>query len=435
MSKHEQYEELCTLAMIGEVSADEMQDLRQHLGECADCREQYREFTQFLLPQLSISSDNDVSFETGYSTADRERLRKDFLAAAQGKGRVFSEEAIHGTTETAIRPVAPAVSIRAPRYVYRYRWAVAASIALLLFGSGYGTHLVLVQRELASNHHAADVAAAPQPGKVDNEANSADDTIARLQATDTANTKTIAALQQTLSATIAELQEAQHSLQTSQAEQSALQSQLNQKNGQIVAIQAQTQGSQQSMAELRTQVAQLQQRVNESQATVATNELRIRDLNDQLASQSASLDRERQMLSVGRDVRDLMGARNLHIIDVHDANGVGKDRKSFGRIFYTEGKQLIFYAFDLDDKRVMNASYSYAAWGERLGQPGSVKSLGILYVDDKAQRRWSLKVNDPHQLSEINTVFVTLEPHAGEGGKPQGKRILFAFLGGEANHP
>jgi archaellum component FlaC len=433
--KHEQYEELCTLAMIGEVSAAEMQDLRQHLSECANCREQYREFTQFLLPQLSISSDNDARFETGYSSADRERLRKDFLFAAEKKGRVFSEEAIHGTAETAAPPAAPVVPIRAPRYVYRYRWAMAASIAVLLFGSGYGTHLALVQRELASNHRAAGTAAAAQPGNADREANSADDAVARLQAANTVNAKTIADLQQRLSTTIGELQEAQHFLQTSQAGQSALQNQLNQKNGQLVALQSQAQGSQESMAELRTEVTQLQQRVNDSQAVAAANELRIRDLNGQLAAQTASLDREQQMLSVGRDVRDLMGARNLHIIDVHDANGIGKDRKSFGRIFYTEGKQLIFYAFDLDDKRVTNATYSYAAWGERLGQPGSVKSLGILYVDDKAQRRWSLKVNDPHQLAEINSVFVTLEPHAGEGAKPQGKRILFAFLGGEANHP
>lgn len=435
MPKHEQYEELCTLAMIGEVSADEMRDLRQHLSECADCREQYREFTQFLLPQLSISSDNDATFETGYSTADREKLRKDFLAAAQKKGHVFSEEALHGTTETAAPPATPAVPIRTPRYFYQYRWAVAASLAVLLFGSGYGTHLALVQRELASNHRATGTAAAAQPGNLDREANSADDAVARLQAANTANAKTIADLQQRLSTTIGELQEAQHFLQTSQAGQFALQNQLNQKNGQLVALQSQAQGSQESAAELRTEVAQLQQRVNDSQAVAAANELRIRDLNGQLATQTASLDREQQMLSVGRDVRDLMGARNLHIIDVHDANGIGKDRKSFGRIFYTEGKQLIFYAFDLDDKRVMNATYSYAAWGERLGQPGSVKSLGILYVDDKAQRRWSLKVNDPHQLAEINSVFVTLEPHAGEGAKPQGKRILFAFLGGEANHP
>jgi hypothetical protein len=83
----------------------------------------------------------------------------------------------------------------------------------------------------------------------------------------------------------------------------------------------------------------------------------------------------------------------------------------------------------------MNADYSFQAWGERLGQPSTVKSLGVLYFDDKAQRRWSLKVDDPHQLAEINSVFVTLEPHAGDGDKPQGKRILFAFLGGEANHP
>jgi len=195
MSKHEQYEELCTLAMIGEVSAAEMQDLRQHLSECADCREQYREFTQFLLPQLSISSDNDATFETGYSTADKDRLRQDFLEAAQKKGRVFSEEAIRGTTNATAPPATPAVSIHARRYVYRYRWAVAASIAVLLFGSGYGTHLVLVQRGPASNHRATDMAAAPQPGNADHGANAAGDTVERLQATNTANTKTIADLQ------------------------------------------------------------------------------------------------------------------------------------------------------------------------------------------------------------------------------------------------
>jgi hypothetical protein len=141
------------------------------------------------------------------------------------------------------------------------------------------------------------------------------------------------------------------------------------------------------------------------------------------------------MLAIGRDVRDLMGARNLHIIDVHDANGAGKDQKSFGRAFYTEGKSLIFYAFDLDDKKVVNANYTYKAWGERLGQPASVKSLGMLYVDDRAQRRWLLKVDNPRQLAEINSVFVTLEPRNGNGDKPKGKRILYAFLGGEANHP
>ena len=433
MSKHEQYEELCTLAMIGEVSATEMQDLRQHLSECADCREQYREFTQFLLPQLSISSDNDASFETGHSTADRKRLRKDFLAAAQKKGRIFSREAVRGSAGAA-PPVIPSLPVHAPRFFFRYRWALAASTAALLFAGGYGTHVALVRRGLASVHNTSGSIVTPPSGNAGSELSSADAALVQLRAKDEADSRAIAGLQQKLSETTAALQEAQRSLQMYVAGQSVLQDQLNQKNSQIASLQTETQGSAQNMADLRSQVADLQHRMSDGQATVAANELRIRDLNDQLATQIASLGREQEMLSVGRDVRDLMGARNLHIIDVHDANGSGKDRPSFGRIFLTEGKSLIFYAFDLDDRRVVNANYSYEAWGERLGQPASVKSLGVLYVDDKAQRRWSLKVDDPHQLAEINSVFVTLEPRKGQD-KPEGKRILFAFLGGEPNHP
>lgn len=433
MSKHEQYEELCTLAMIGEVSAAEIQDLRQHLGECADCREQYREFTQFLLPQLSISSDYDGAFETGYSTSERNRLRREFLSASQKKGRVFSQEAVFATANVTA-PVAPSISrVRMPRVTYR--WALVASVAPFLFAAGYTTHLALVHRELNSIHRGTGATTVTQSAQTDHQSATAGDAAAQLRARNEADSKTIAVLQQKLSETLAELEDAQHSIKVYEAGQSTLQDQLNQKNGQIAALQSQAQGETLSTAELRTQVAQLQQRITDGQATLAANELRMRDLSDQLSTQTASLDRERQMLTAGRDVRDLMGARNLHIIDVHDANGVGKDRQSFGRIFYTEGKSLIFYAFDLDDQKVKNASYSFEAWGERLGQPGTVKSLGVLYVDDKAQRRWSLKVEDPHQLAEINSVFVTVEPHAGDRDKPQGKRILFAFLGGEANHP
>jgi hypothetical protein len=59
----------------------------------------------------------------------------------------------------------------------------------------------------------------------------------------------------------------------------------------------------------------------------------------------------------------------------------------------------------------------------------------MLYADDKTQRRWILKVDDPRQLAEINSVFVTLEPHDGGSEKPRGHKILYAFLTGQANHP
>jgi hypothetical protein len=64
-----------------------------------------------------------------------------------------------------------------------------------------------------------------------------------------------------------------------------------------------------------------------------------------------------------------------------------------------------------------------------------VRGLGILYADDKAQKRWVLKVDDPRQLAQIDSVFVTLEPPGSAGDKPRGEKILYAFLSGHANHP
>jgi hypothetical protein len=49
----------------------------------------------------------------------------------------------------------------------------------------------------------------------------------------------------------------------------------------------------------------------------------------------------------GQDVRQLISARNLHILEVHDVDGGGKSARAFGRVFYAEGQTLIFYAFDL----------------------------------------------------------------------------------------
>jgi hypothetical protein len=129
-----------------------------------------------------------------------------------------------------------------------------------------------------------------------------------------------------------------------------------------------------------------------------------------------------------------MGARNLHIIDVFDTDLKGKNRRAFGRVFHTEGKSLIFYAFDLNGSKVQNAKHSFQAWGMRDGQNGSARSLGIFYLDDAGQRRWVLKFEDPRILSQIDSVFVTVEPFGG-AEKPSGQKLLYAYLKNPANHP
>jgi hypothetical protein len=161
---------------------------------------------------------------------------------------------------------------------------------------------------------------------------------------------------------------------------------------------------------------------------IASQKLRLRELSDRLNAESDTLDRERKLLVADLDIRELMGARSLHIVDVFDVDGKGKTQRPFGRVFYTEGKSLVFYAFDL------KGGATFQAWGQREARDESAQSLGIFYVDDQKQNRWVLKFEDPKVLAEINAVFVTVEPPGGSV-KPNRQKMLYAYLNATPNHP
>lgn len=174
---------------------------------------------------------------------------------------------------------------------------------------------------------------------------------------------------------------------------------------------------------------------NADAAMIAILQRQLDDLSAELKAQNDVLGEERQLLSAGRDIRDMMGARNLHIIDVFDADMSGSNRRVFGRVFYTEGKSLVFYAYDLTGRGTMvNAKHSFQAWALRDGAREPAKSLGIFYVDDAAEKRWVLRVEDPKMLEQIDSVFVTVEPFGG-AAKPGTHKLLYAFLQNQPNHP
>jgi len=177
--------------------------------------------------------------------------------------------------------------------------------------------------------------------------------------------------------------------------------------------------------------------LREAHATVAANlaakERNVRELNAKLEEQSAVVERETELLSAGREIRDVVAARNLHIIDVYDTDGRGKTKTAFGRVFYTEGKSLLFYAYDLPAHRIENAKFY--AWGKRDGSTQDVRSLGLMYNDDQTQKRWVLNITDPRILTQIDSVFITLERMDKPGDRPTGKEILSAYLHSPANHP
>ena len=223
-------------------------------------------------------------------------------------------------------------------------------------------------------------------------------------------------------------------LERAEEEQLALEAQLRSAKAQAAESDSRSQESGRLAAELKNELDSVRVHQSASEASLATQQAHTRELSEKLAAQTVLIDRERELLASGREIRDLMGARNLHIIDVFDVDGTGKSAKAFGRVFYTEGKSLIFYAFDLTSRRHPRADHAFQAWGYRDPAPQSARSLGIFYADDKTQNRWVLKFDDPQVLAEIDSVYVTVEPPGGSP-KPTGQKLLYAYLNGQPNHP
>jgi hypothetical protein len=171
------------------------------------------------------------------------------------------------------------------------------------------------------------------------------------------------------------------------------------------------------------------------EAKLIADRVKLHDLDEELREKSALLDQDRQLLSASHDVTDLMGARTLHIVDVVDTDPRGKSRPAFGRIFFTEGKSLIFYAYDLNDHKMQKANYQYQVWAKKEGPNQRPLKLGVFYSDDKVQRRWMFRCDDPKILREIDSVFVTFERSDAEPSHPEGSSLMYAYLRGQPNHP
>jgi hypothetical protein len=60
--------------------------------------------------------------------------------------------------------------------------------------------------------------------------------------------------------------------------------------------------------------------------------------------------------------------------------------------------------------------------------------IGSLCQHKANQKCWVLKSNDAKTISQIDAVFVTVEPEGGST-KPSGKPLLFTYLRLDLNHP
>jgi hypothetical protein len=195
------------------------------------------------------------------------------------------------------------------------------------------------------------------------------------------------------------------------------------------------------LAASRKESEALRKRITETEAILATQDRRVQQLQNELQTARGQLqDQDEQRAAADQQpakgqLSDLVTARNLHIVDVYDADGGGQRKASFGRVFYVEGKSLLFYAYDLQDTRHAKANVVFRVWGGRAGAKEVTHSLGILRNDDARQGLWTMTFDDPSVLAQINSVFVTAESAGRRDMLPHGKKVLYAYLGNPPNHP
>jgi len=420
MRKPKSFQPACGSGAMVQLTSDECKRMIEHVEQCPSCHAAPEEFSFFMQPLPSEAAGKSHSVLLGL--IDKGGLRERFIERARAEGIPFSSDLAKRRDDTR-RELHPLMS--------PLRWVAAAAILAIILGvMGYRAARPGPRRPLEAGTPSPEKRAVtpPAPSNPRLEAK-----LAELQATMADSQKTISELREENALMLTRMGTLEKDLAASQSQNQALEqtrAHLVDTNAQLTS---QNENSVQLLAETQAKLEEARVHDAEIEAEVVAEKAEVGTLAQQLKAQTATVDHERELLAAGRDITDLMGARNLHVIDVHDADGRGKNKSSFGRIFYTEGRSLIFYAYDLDERRLFNTNFAFKVWGERLGEPSSVRSLGILYTDDREQKRWAMKVDDPQQLAEIDSVFVTLEPHEGDK-KPLGQKILFAFLGGKANH-
>jgi hypothetical protein len=422
LDPHTEWLELCALETTGTLNASDREKLRVHLKGCAQCRialAEYEALAHEGMPRVA-----ERYFDANDAPAELENWD-----AGGAKQQLFAK-----LDEPAPALVAPSTvhfpMRRRKTAAIALSAGLAASIAIAIAVSSYqlGRRSVPVTQSAPS----------PLLQKVQSLSAQKADLDKRL---DTENTAYLALEKQT-AATQDQMAALQSQLHDSEARADQANSSSTAANQQLQATVADRDGLtrklqdlQSSYQSVQTELTNLKAQRQQDLLHYASLDVEVDNLTRQLHDLESRANDDDRYLASDRDIRELMGARQLYIADVTDVDQNGHARKPFGRVFYTKGKSLIFYAFDLDQQPGLRPASTFQAWAREGSDTAKPVSLGIFYMDNEANRRWVLKADDPKALAQINAVFVTVEPKGGSQ-RPSGKQLLYAYLRQVSpNHP
>jgi hypothetical protein len=388
----------------------------------------------------AIGAEQSSRIDPGPSWSQSRAEKTFFERLAQEEQQRPSVPEGKSSVPAAFRRVLPI----APESTWRHVWMLYAAGVLLFITLGLSAYWVGVRH--GSVRHGTDVArATPTAAKTQNQVALELPSSLEEQLSDAAHEREIARAQiagrdkalsnlrrqlERQSADIRRMKEAQDQLESNLRSDETGKQDLVQQRAELGQ---KLESAQVESRALKQQVDSLSQQSTDETAHAKVLGTKVNDLTRLLQDRETSLGRQEELLSHDRDIRELMGARDLYIAEVYDVGDNGTTRKPYGRVFYTKGKSLIFYAYDLDQQETKRAQ-AFQAWGRRGPDWKQALSLGIFYEDNASKKRWILKLDDPKTLAQIDAVFVTLEPHGGSN-KPSGKPLLFAYLRVNPNHP
>jgi Anti-sigma-K factor rskA len=423
---HTEWLELCALATTGTLEPAEWSKLERHLQGCAHCRSAFDEYQLVAREGMPLAASEYVGLDDDSEELPIELRRWDVAAASQQLLAKLDQPL--QTPESIPVPVASSHGRKVRAIAL---WAgVAACLAMAIGIGGYQ----LGRRSIPQ----AQSPSSPLLAKVQSLSTDKANLDKRLDA----ENASLVALQKETAEHQSEIAKLQDQLQDSEAQINAVSAAKTTTDQQLQttvsdrdSLASKLQSAQQAYQSVQTELANLRTQRQQDLLHYASLEVEVNDLNHRLHDSESRVTDENQYLASDRDIRELMGARQLYIADVIDMDQNGERRKPFGRVFYTKGKSLIFYAFDLDRQAGVKEVSTYQAWAREGSDNAKPMSLGIFYVDSEANRRWVLKSDDPKVLAQINAVFVTVEPKGGSS-KPTTKPLLYAYLRSQTpNHP
>ena len=418
---HDEFLELCAVSTSGQLTGEEQKKLDEHLLVCASCREALREY-QLVVDEAipAIAAKQDISSEL-YPAWSEEQAERELFRRISREERFRATEfpSLHSQTfrnETS----------------WPYVWLLCAA-GVLLFLS-VGIYAYRLQKHSQAQLALSPLAPVPNSSSLQEEISDLGHEREIAHSEIAQRDHQIADLRNQLSRQadeIANLRTAQQQLESSLRSSDADRQQLVQRQTELAQ---QLQTAQNNSQSLQSKLDSLSQQSAQDTARTKTLETRTAELTRQLQDRDATIDQQQQLLAHDRDIRDLMGARDLYIAEVYDVGRSGETKKPYGRVFYTRGKSLIFYAYDLDRQAEVKNATTFQAWGRRGPDRKQALNLGIFYEDNVSKKRWVLKYDNPKTLAQIDGVFVTVEPDGGSAS-PSGKSLLFASLRIDPNHP